>query len=160
MFSGWIVGYSLAERIGSRLAVDALTIPVVPPRRRPGPARCLVYSGRGSQFPSRPFLAELRHHDLVEFLGHVPCAGDNAAVESFSALLQKSVRYRCRWTTPTELRIFIVTWLNGYSTAADAKPDFADSPQSSRRQFPPLRSHVPPETYCHPSVQRSTPTGI
>ena len=54
-------------------------------------AGCLVHSDRGSQFRSRKFLAELRRHDLVGSMGQVGAAGDNAAMESFFALLQNNV---------------------------------------------------------------------
>ena len=38
-------------------------------------------------------------------------AGDNAAMESFFALLQKNVLHRRVWATRCELRIAIVTWI-------------------------------------------------
>jgi putative transposase len=38
-------------------------------------------------------------------------AGDNAAMESFFALLQKNVLDRRTWDTREELRIAIVTWI-------------------------------------------------
>jgi transposase InsO family protein len=45
-------------------------------------------------------------------MGQVGSAGDNAAMESFFALLQRNVlNRRARWTTRTELRIAIVTWI-------------------------------------------------
>ncbi|MGJ7440526.1 IS3 family transposase [Aquipuribacter sp. MA13-6] len=111
VFSGRIVRYSIADRMKSRLAVDALNSAVA---RRGGVNRvagCIVHSDRGSQFRSRRFLAELRHHDLVGSMGQVASAGDNAAMESFFALLQKNVLDRRRWTTRAELRIAIVTWI-------------------------------------------------
>jgi putative transposase len=44
-------------------------------------------------------------------MGQVGSAGDNAAMESFFALLQRNVLDRRRWTTRDELRIAIVTWI-------------------------------------------------
>ena len=43
-------------------------------------------------------------------MGKVGAAGDNAAMESFFALLQKNVLDRRSWATRDELRIAIVTW--------------------------------------------------
>ena len=45
-------------------------------------------------------------------MGRVAAAGDNAAMESFNALLQKNVlnRHR-RWTTRSELRYAIIHWI-------------------------------------------------
>ena len=44
-------------------------------------------------------------------MGQVGAAGDNAAMESFFALLQKNVLNRRRWSTRQELRIAIITWI-------------------------------------------------
>ena len=38
-------------------------------------------------------------------------AGDNAAMESFNALLQKNVLDRQRWTTRAQLRYEIIRWI-------------------------------------------------
>ncbi len=92
----------------SKLAVDALTMAVA---RRSQVAGCIVHSDRGSQFRSRRFLAALRHHQLAGSMGQVASAGDNAAMESFFALLQKNVLDRHRWTTRHELRLAIITWI-------------------------------------------------
>ena len=108
VFAGRIVGYSISDRMKARLAVDALASAV---GRRGDVAGCLVHSDRGSQFRSRKFLAELRHHDLVGSMGQVGAAGDNAAMESFFALLQNNVLNRRRWTTRHQLRIAIITWI-------------------------------------------------
>lgn len=45
-------------------------------------------------------------------MGRVGACGDNAAMESFFALLQRNVLDRRRWsTTRAELRLAIVTWI-------------------------------------------------
>ena len=48
---------------------------------------------------------------MVGPMGQVGSAGDNAAMESFFALLQKNVLNTKRWETREELRIAIVTWI-------------------------------------------------
>jgi len=53
----------------------------------------------------------LARHDLVGSMGRVASAGDNAAMESFFALLQNNVLDRRTWRTREELRIAIVTWI-------------------------------------------------
>jgi transposase InsO family protein len=112
VYSNRIVGYSISDRMKSAIAVNALNSAVA--RRGisgADVAGCIVHSDRGSQFRSRKFLAALRRHDLVGSMGQVASAGDNAAMESFFALLQKNVLDRRRWTTRAELRIAIVTWI-------------------------------------------------
>ena len=44
-------------------------------------------------------------------MGRVGAAGDNAAMESFFALLQKNVLDRQHWSTREELHLAIVTWI-------------------------------------------------
>ena len=53
----------------------------------------------------------LHRHHLIGSMGQVGAAGDNAAMESFFALLQKNVLNRKRWRTREELRIAIITWI-------------------------------------------------
>ncbi|WP_432489691.1 IS3 family transposase, partial [Kineococcus sp. SYSU DK018] len=105
-FSRRIVGYSIDSRMKSRLAVAALANAVA--RRRVEDmdvAGCVVHSDRGSQFRSRKYVHALARHGLVGSMGRVGAAGDNAAMESFFALLQNNVLDRQSWATREELRI-------------------------------------------------------
>ena len=108
VFSNRIVGYSIDSRMKSRLAVAALNNAVA---RRSEVAGCVLHTDRGSQFRSRKFVRALGHHAIVGSMGRVGAAGDNAAMESFFALLQKNVLDRRSWTTRQELRIAIVRWI-------------------------------------------------
>ena len=108
VFSGRIVGYSISDRMKARLAVNALNNAV---SRRRDAAGCIVHSDRGSQFRARSFVHALNRHHLIGSMGKVGAAGDNAAMESFFALLQKNVLDRKRWRTREDLRIAIITWI-------------------------------------------------
>ena len=108
VYSNRIVGYSINDRMKSRLAVAALESAV---DRRGQAAGCVVHSDRGSQFRSRKFVHALGRHELVGSMGRVGAAGDNAAMESFFALLQKNVLDRRTWATREDLRIAMVTWI-------------------------------------------------
>jgi transposase InsO family protein len=92
----------------ARLAVDAVNNAVA---RRGNVSGCIVHSDRGSQFRSRKFITALKYHGLVGSMGRVGAAGDNAAMESFFALLQKNVLNRRSWATREELRSAIVWWI-------------------------------------------------
>ena len=60
----------------------------------------------------QPHLAHaLNRHGMVGSMGRVGAAGDNAAMESWFALLQKNVFDRRAWATREELRIAIFTWI-------------------------------------------------
>ena len=53
----------------------------------------------------------LKNNGITGSMGRVGACGDNAAMESFFALLQKNVLDRKRWATREELRLAIVTWI-------------------------------------------------
>lgn len=108
VFSNRIVGYSIDDRMKSRIAVNALNNAVA---RRTGVAGCILHTDRGSQFRARKLQRALNQHHMVGSMGRVGAAGDNAAMESFFSLLQKNVLNRRSWATRDELRIAIVTWI-------------------------------------------------
>ena len=108
VYSNRIVGYSIDSRMKSRLAVAALNNAAT---RRGEVAGCVLHTDRGSQFRSRKFVHALGRHGLTGSMGRVGAAGDNAAMESFFALLQNNVLNRRAWSTREELRIAIVTWI-------------------------------------------------
>jgi transposase InsO family protein len=92
----------------SNIVVNALNSAVA---RRGEVAGCILHSDRGSQFRARKVHRELTRHRMVGSMGQVGSAGDNAAMESFFALLHNNVLDRQRWETRDELRIAIVTWI-------------------------------------------------
>jgi putative transposase len=106
--SNKIVGYSMDSRMKARLAVAALDNAAA---RRGDVAGCIFHTDRGSQFRSRKVHRVLARHHMVGSMGQVGSAGDNAAMESFFALLQKNVLDTKSWETREELRIAIVTWI-------------------------------------------------
>jgi transposase InsO family protein len=108
-FSSRVVGWAIDERMKARLVIAAIEMAVA--RRNGDVAGCILHSDRGSQFRARKVHRALTRHQMVGSMGQVGSAGDNAAMESFFALLQKNVLNRRRWTTCDELRIEIVTWI-------------------------------------------------
>jgi transposase InsO family protein len=108
LFSNRIVGWSIDSRMKARLVVAAIEVAVA---RRGEVAGCILHSDRGSQFRARKVQRALTRHRMVGSMGQVGSAADNAAMESFFALLQRNVLDRQRWATRDELRIAIVTWI-------------------------------------------------
>jgi len=107
VWSTRIVGYSMSSRMTAALAVSALSNAVA----LRSPDGTVVHSDRGSQFRSNAFVTALTNNGLVGSMGRVGACGDNAAMESFFALLQKNVLDRQRWTSREELRVAIVIWI-------------------------------------------------
>jgi putative transposase len=64
-----------------------------------------------AQFRSGVFARTLKDHGLTGSMGRVGACGDNAAMESFFALLQNNVLDRHRWQTREQLRLAIITWI-------------------------------------------------
>jgi transposase InsO family protein len=109
VFSNRIVGWAIDSRMKARLVIAAVEMAVA---RRGDVAGCISHSDRGSQFRARKVHRALARHGMVGSMGQVGSAGDNAAIESFFALLERNVLdRRPRWATRTELRIAIVTWI-------------------------------------------------
>lgn len=108
VFSGRIVGYSISDRMTASLAVNAVNNAVA---RRGTVAGCVLHTDRGSQCRARKLVRTLNRHGMVGSMGRVGAAGDNAAMESFFALLQKNVLNRRGWQTREELQIAIVVWI-------------------------------------------------
>jgi putative transposase len=107
VYSGRIVGYSIDSRMKASVAVAALRNAIA----RRDPVGTVVHSDRGSQFRSTAFVRTLKNNGLVGSMGRVGACGDNAAMESFFALLQKNVLDRQRWANREELRLAIITWI-------------------------------------------------
>jgi putative transposase len=104
-----IVGYSIDSRMKASLAVNALRMAI----SRREPVRTVVHSDRGSQFRSKKYVRVLAGAGLLGSMGRVGACADNAAMESFFALLQKNVLDRQRSATREELRLAIVIWIEG-----------------------------------------------
>jgi putative transposase len=108
MWSNRIVGYSMDARMTASLAVSALRNAIA--LRTPA-GTIVVHSDRGSQFRSGAYVRTLRDHGLTGSMGRVGACADNAAMESFFALLQKNVLDRQRWSAREDLRLAIITWI-------------------------------------------------
>jgi putative transposase len=106
--SGRIAGYSMDSRMKASLAVSSLRNAI---SLRSPAGTVIIHSDRGSQFRAHVYLRLLRDHGLTGSMGRAGACGDNAAMESFFALLQKNVLDRRRWDTRDQLRLAIITWI-------------------------------------------------
>src|SRR5262249_34410057 len=75
LYSRQIVGWSMGERITSRLVVDALAMAVA--RRRPG-AGLVAHSDRGSQYASEHYQRRLAEHGIACSMSRRGDCWDNA----------------------------------------------------------------------------------
>ena len=108
VWSNRIVGYSMDSRMKASLATAALRNAI---GQRSPAGTVVVHSDRGSQFRSHAYRRVLTGSGLTGSMGRAGACGDNAAMESFFALLQKNVLDRQRWATREDLRLAITTWI-------------------------------------------------
>jgi putative transposase len=88
--SNRIVGYSIGARMTAELACAALLMAITTRQ----PINTIIHSDRGSQFRSNAYVRMIRKHGLQGSMGRVGACGDNAAMESFNSLLQRTCSTR------------------------------------------------------------------
>jgi putative transposase len=96
-----IVGWSMSERIDSRLVVDALEMAVA--RRLPGEG-LVAHSDRGSQYASDHYQRALAGRGIVCSMSRRANCWDNAPMESFFASLKKELVHDEDYATRAEAR--------------------------------------------------------
>ncbi|MET8402920.1 IS3 family transposase [Streptomyces sp900116325] len=107
-----IVGYSMADCHRASLVVDALNMAAGRSDLQPG---CIVHSDRGSEYTSDELRREIGKLGLRQSMGRTGSCYDNAAAESFFALLKEEIGTRHwpdRATARAEIFAFIETFYN------------------------------------------------
>ena len=91
-----IVGWSMSDRIDSRLVVDALEMAIQ--RELPGEG-LVAHSDRGVQYASEHYQTLLRKHGLTCSMSRKGNCWDNAPMESFFATLKKELIHQEQYAT-------------------------------------------------------------
>nr|WP_237523252.1 IS3 family transposase [Streptomyces sp. SID8350] len=126
-----VVGYSMADHHRADLVVDALVTARSRGGLQPG---CVIHSDRGSEYTSARFRHGIGELDLRQSCGRTGSCFDNAAAESFWALLKEEIGTRFwpnRATARADIFDFIETFYNrrrlrshrvfGYLTPAETR---------------------------------------
>ena len=108
LFTRKVVGWSMSERIDSRLAVDALEMAVS--RQHPG-AGLLAHSDRGVQYASEHYQRTLTTHGIECRMSRRGDCWDNAPAESFFATLKKELVHHEVYETRTEARTSLFEYI-------------------------------------------------
>jgi transposase InsO family protein len=114
LFSRKIVGWSMSERIDSRLVVDALEMAIQ--RELPGgtgrPGDTLVaHSDRGVQYASEHYQRLLNQHGITCSMSRKANCWDNAPMESFFATLKKELVHHEHYKTREQARQSLFTYI-------------------------------------------------
>ncbi len=102
----------MADHHRASLVVDALTTAAGRGRLQPG---CIVHSDRGSEYTADELRREVRRSGLRQSRGRTGSCYDNAAADSFFALLKAEIgthRWPDRTTARAEIFTFIETFCN------------------------------------------------
>lgn len=101
LYSRKIVGWSMSERMESRLVVDALEMAIQ--RELPGEG-LTAHSDRGVQYASEHYQTLLKKHAVTCSMSRKGNCWDNAPMESFFATLKKELVHHERYGTRQEAR--------------------------------------------------------
>jgi transposase InsO family protein len=108
LYSRRVVGWAMADRMTSRLVVDALEMAV---QRRLPEAGLLAHSDRGSQYASDHYRRLLEEQGIsCSMSGRGDC-WDNAPMESFFASLKKELVHHEDYATRAEARASIFEYI-------------------------------------------------
>jgi putative transposase len=108
LYSRQVVGWSMSERIDSRLVVDALEMAIS--RRLPGEG-LVAHSDRGSQYASEHYRRLLSGHGITCSMSRRANCWDNAPMESFFASLKKELVHDEDYATREEARSSIFEYI-------------------------------------------------
>lgn len=101
LFTREIVGWSMSERIDSRLVVDALSMAIA--RQRPGES-LIAHSDRGVQYASEHYRRLLKEYGITCSMSRRGNCWDNAPMESFFATLKKELVHHEQYASRSEAR--------------------------------------------------------
>jgi transposase InsO family protein len=105
-----IVGYSMADHHRASLVADALAMAAGRSDLQPG---CIVHSDRGAEYTADELRRETGRLGLRQSMGRTGSCYDNAAAESFFALLKAEIGTR-RWPDRTTARAEIFTFIETF----------------------------------------------
>jgi putative transposase len=111
LYSKAVVGWSMSERITRELVIKALSMALS--RRRPA-GELMHHSDRGSQYASSDFQSLLDEHGIECSMSGAGNCYDNAAVESFFALLKRERVYRRQYRTRQEAKTDLFDYIERF----------------------------------------------
>ena len=99
----------MSERMTRTLVIDAFTL-----KRRNPPPGLIHHSDRGSQYASADFQSLLGKHGAICGMNRKGNCWDNAAAESFFALLKRSLVFHNQYQTRAQARQSIFDYIERF----------------------------------------------
>jgi putative transposase len=115
VYSRRVVGWQLTGHMRASLVCDALRMAVSTRPRHGADVQLIHHSDRGSQYSGLDFQQVLDDHDVLQSVGSVGDALDNAMAESFvDSFKTELIRDRV-WRTRSQLELAIVEYLGWFN---------------------------------------------
>jgi putative transposase len=112
LFSRRLLGYAMSEHHDAELARASLSMAAA---SRGGRIDGVIFhSDRGSEYTAEVFEAACTALGVLQSMGRVGCALDNAAAEAFNSTIKVEYIHRHRFRTRAEARLKIATWIVGF----------------------------------------------
>ncbi|MEU3498429.1 integrase core domain-containing protein [Kitasatospora cineracea] len=112
LFSPRLLGYATGAHHDAALVSASLEMAAA---TRGGQVNGVIFhSNRGSEYCSAAYSSLCARLGVVQSMGRVGSALDNAAAESFHTTIKVEYVHRCRFATRTEARLKIATWITGF----------------------------------------------
>jgi putative transposase len=109
-FSRKVIGWSMSERIDTKLVLDATNAAITSRR----PTQVTHHLDHGCQYTSIAFTKRCKDVGVVASMGTIADCFDNAAAESFWATLKTEVIYRQKFETRQHARSEIFSYIEGW----------------------------------------------
>jgi transposase InsO family protein len=109
LFSRRLLGYAMSEHHDAELVVASLNMAAA---TRGGHVDGVIFhSDRGSEYTSEAYEKACRRLGVLQSMGRVGSALDNAAAESFNSTIKVEYIHRHRFATRAEAHLKISTWI-------------------------------------------------
>jgi len=139
LFSRRMLGYAMSAHHDSALVVASLRMAAT---TRGGDVDGVIFhSDRGSEYTAAKTADACQTLGIVQSMGRVGSALDNAAAESFNSTLKVEFVHRHRFATRAEARIKIATWIaDFYNTTRRHSANDGVAPIAFERQMAAARA--------------------
>ena len=138
-YSRRVVGWQFASHMRTTLVLDALRMALA--QRGAGADVELVHhSDRGSQYTSIDYTQTLADHQVLQSVGSVGDAYDNALAESFVDSFKTELIADRVWRTRSQLELAVVEYVGWFNTARlhQALGDLPPAEFEARQDAPPI----------------------
>ena len=115
VYSRRVVGWQLTGHMRASLVCDALAMAVGTRPRHGADVKLIHHSDRGSQYSGQDFAQVLDDHDVLQSVGSVGDAYDNAMAESFVDTIKTELISDRVWRTRAQLELAIVEYLGWFN---------------------------------------------